>query len=464
MTDVVWVDELAEEMSGAHFADARLRKRLGLMVRTLGQNPAMSFPKAFESSELEAAYRFMSNAVVTPELILSAHVDATRARCIEQQTVLVVHDTTKFGFREDGKRAGLGRLNKSGQVFFGHFAIALCDDGTRRPLGVVGFKAWARGDEKPNGSESARWAELVDVAHRNLCGASLLHVIDREADDYALFAHFIKDKRRFIVREKSNRLLVTEGPNDPKKLNDAVARIERVVECDAKLSKRIDGKRSPNQKRIHPTRSPRIAKLAVGATTITIKRPTTQSDTLADSLELNVVRVWEPEPPLGEPGVEWVLLTSEPIASVEDIVRIVDRYRARWVVEEFFKAIKTGCSYEKRQLGDFDSLVNALAIFAPIACEMLVLRTEARINPSAPANDILSEDHIEVLRVLGRKPLPACPTVRDVLLAIAALGGHIKYSGEPGWLTLSRGFTELIAMTRGWKAAKSHWARHDSSS
>ena len=29
--------------------------------------------------------------------------------------------------------------------------------------------------------------------------------------------------------------------------------------------------------------------------------------------------------------------------------------------------------------------------------------------------------------------------VLDVLLAVAALGGHLKHNGEPGWITLRRG-------------------------
>ncbi|MEY4551415.1 MAG: hypothetical protein RL685_7610, partial [Pseudomonadota bacterium] len=50
--------------------------------------------------------------------------------------------------------------------------------------------------------------------------------------------------------------------------------------------------------------------------------------------------------------------------------------------------------------------------------------------------------------------LPVDPTVRDAYLAIAALGGHIKYSGNPGWLTLARGYQKLALLVEGWAAAK----------
>jgi len=71
--------------------------------------------------------------------------------------------------------------------------------------------------------------------------------------------------------------------------------------------------------------------------------------------------VVEPEPPPGEAAIEWMLVTSEPVQTLEDAAAIVDHYRARWLIEEYFKALKTGCAFEKRQLMHLDGLVRALA-------------------------------------------------------------------------------------------------------
>jgi len=38
------------------------------------------------------------------------------------------------------------------------------------------------------------------------------------------------------------------------------------------------------------------------------------------------------------------------------------------------------------------------------------------------------------------------------LLAIAALGGHLKHNWDPGWMTLSRGYEKLRTLTEGWAA------------
>ena len=61
---------------------------------------------------------------------------------------------------------------------------------------------------------------------------------------------------------------------------------------------------------------------------------------------------------------------------------------------------------------------------------------------------------MDVLRARGRIRLSESPTVREVYLAVAALGGHIKYNGDPGWSTLGYGLEKLETLTEGWVAAK----------
>lgn len=445
---------LVAEMREAKFPDRRLCERQALMTSRLASDPSRSFPDAFTSAELEGAYRFFGNPRVTPDAILSAHFEHTSRRCADEPAVLVVHDTSTFAFDPDGEREGLGRVRKLGQAFFGHLSLVLSDDGTRRPLGVAALATWVRG-EAPSRNEKARWWQSIQLSAERLGGPrTLVHVMDREADDYSLFAHLIEGDHRFVVRLAQNRLLAQSTLHDPRKLHDAAARIECVVERNAKLSKRVDRARAPKQKAIHPSRATRVAKLAIGATRITLKRPETKDKTEAPSLALNLVRVWEPEPPEDQEPIEWLLATNEPVDSVEALTRCVERYRARWTIEEYFKAIKTGCAFSERQLGDYEGLVNALALFAPIACCLLALRTRAQRDATAPATAVLEPTQLEVLRALGRKPLPAHPTAREALLAIAALGGHIRWSGEPGWRTLARGYSELLTLTRGWIAAK----------
>jgi hypothetical protein len=450
---------LAAEMSKGMFGDARLSKRLGKIVEAVLEGPDRSFPSLFDDTGLEGAYRFFNNDEVTPERILGPHVNATVARMADQPVTLVVHDTSTMSFDPDGMRRGLGRVRSAGQAFFAHLSLALSGDGSRMPLGVLALSHRIReGEQKRKKTkaknnlenERARWGcQVKAVGSLGVERARVVHVMDREADDFALFAQLVAAGDRFVIRLAHDRLLEPTDAQGAQKLAHAITRIQAVAEREVPLSRRPAGNRSPQQRRIHPVREGRLAQLAFGSTTVVLRRPSTQPKTLPTVLTLNVVRVWEIEAPQGESPVEWLLVTTEPVATEQQILQVVDWYRARWVIEEFFKAIKTGCAYDTRQLETLEGLVNVLATFLPVAWRLLLMRTQARIAPTAKATTVLSKAMVAVLRVFTRIKLPAQPTARDVLLAVAALGGHQKNNGDPGWITLARGYQKLRTLTEG---------------
>jgi hypothetical protein len=86
----------------------------------------------------------------------------------------------------------------------------------------------------------------------------------------------------------------------------------------------------------------------------------------------------------------------------------------------------------------------------PIACLLLALRDQGR-DATAVAT-ALTPKQVQILRVVSPRKLPERPTARDIMLAVAALGGHIKYNGDPGWLVLGRGLLDLLAFEVGWDA------------
>lgn len=450
--------DLAVEMSGAEFGDARLGRRLGKILEAVQGAPDRSFPSLFDDGQLEGAYRFFNNKAVTPQAILQPHVAATVARMASEPVALVVHDTTTMSFDPDGSRRGLGRVRSAGQAFFAHVSLALSGDGTRMPLGVVALSHHVRkGAEKRkkvkakdnHDNERDRWGrQVTTVGALEVDRSRIVHVMDREADDFALFAQLAGGGDRFVIRLAHNRLLA-ESDDGFEKLAQAVTQIDSLAEREVPLSRRPAASRSPQQKRIHPVREGRLAKLAFGATTVVLRRPSTQPKTLPKTLSVNVVRVWEVDAAKGETPVEWVLLTTEPVSSAEQILQVVDWYRARWVIEEFFKAIKTGCAYDARQFETLEGLLNVLATFLPVAWRLLLMRTQLRIAPESKATTVLPKPMLAVLRVFTRIKLPAQPTVRDALLAVAALGGHQKNNGDPGWITLARGYEKLRTLTEG---------------
>jgi Transposase DNA-binding/Transposase DDE domain len=462
MDEPLDVEALANEVANENFADGRLNDRLRRLMLGLAKNPQLSLPRAFDSAGLEAAYRFFSNFKVMPADILRPHIKATSERAAGSD-FLVVHDTTDFSYRHDGERRGLGRIRRNvatgKQAFLLHASLAIAGDSSHRPLGLAAIKTWVR-SEDPSGVEYLRWEEQCHEASAALDGhRHAIHVMDREADDYQMFDALMRDGHRFVVRSLNDRIVETEqGLN---KLRATLRLAPAVAERDVKLERR----RSKNNSRAdktHPPRPQRKARLQYAAARMTLKRPLSKrvlNTSPPATLDINVVHVWEPEPPEAHEPVEWFLFTSEPIDTPEQQLAVVDHYRGRWMIEEYFKALKSGCNVEKRQLEDYESLVNLLATLAPIAYQMLLIRSEARRAPDDDGTNVLPPAQLEVLRVMGRLKLSEKPTNREIYFAVAALGGHIKYNGDPGWQTLRFGYEELTTLTAGWMAAKLHLHR-----
>lgn len=456
--DPLDVSDLASEVANWNFEDERLNSRLGKIIDGLAKDPSVSLPQAFDSAGLEATYRFLSNPRVTAEGVLSAHFEATNQRCGTTDDFLVAHDSSTFTYRADGDRNGLGRMQRtassSKQVFFAHVSLAISADGTRRPLGVAGFKTWTREAER-TGIEYQRWEEQIRAVSTQLDGGgNAVHLADREADDYEMFCSLQRDKLRFVVRCLHNRRLTESMSSD--RLHALFATLPSTAERDVQLERRKPRPTAITRK-IYPAREARMATLHISGATIELKKPMSiraHSINPPDSVTINVVRVWELNPPGDETPIEWYLYTTEPIDTAEQQILIVDYYRARWRIEEFFKCIKTGCAFLSRQLQDYEALVNLLATFAPIAYRLLLIRSEAERDPDRSGADLLSPDQLDVLRARGRLRLPAEPTAREIYFAVAALGGHIKYSGHPGWRTLARGYEKLETLTEGWCAAR----------
>jgi hypothetical protein len=97
-------------------------------------------------------------------------------------------------------------------------------------------------------------------------------------------------------------------------------------------------------------------------------------------LKFNAVYVSEPNPPEGAEALEWMLLTTEPIVTNEEIEQVICGYEKRWLIEEFHRVWKTGCKTKERRLRSPGNLKRILAILSFIAVRIMQLRSgfEAR--------------------------------------------------------------------------------------
>jgi hypothetical protein len=174
-------------------------------------------------------------------------------------------------------------------------------------------------------------------------------------------------------------------------------------------------------------------------------------------LRLRLVEVRETNPPRAEAPIVWRLITTEPIATEQDVAAVIDAYRQRWLIEEFFKALKTGCRYQQLQLESFRALLIALSIESAIAWKLLLMRWCAQHHPNVIAGNMLPPEYVSVLRELAAVDTGHCVQHMDsrtALLEAARLGGHIKNNAAPGWIVLRRGLDILVAIHRGWSLAQ----------
>jgi hypothetical protein len=456
--------------------DKRLAQRVRGFVESAWRDPSASLPDMLQSvAQLEGAYRLLNNPRITPQVLQAPHQRRTVERAQQAGCVVVVHDTTDIE-TPYADPCDVGYLPTGRTGYRAHVALALTVQPTRpaRPLGVLSVQAdfqtkapEPRGTKKKPPKRQAmvhskekaylRWERGVQASAESLQGCdSVVHVADREADSYALFCAVIQLGHDFVFRIRNDRRARVEDDDILQGgwslLSEIASGMQGAFECMVPLSKRGD-KGIVARAKTHPPREARCARLQYCAVPIELRRPHNLPAELPDTLSLTMVRAWEPAPPDGEKPVEWLLLTTDACQTAEEVMHVVQLYRSRWMIEEFFKALKTGCSLEERQFESKHALLNLLAMFLPIAVHLLWLRTCARDAPDLPATEVFTPLQLTVLRHRSHRKMPESPTVLQALWVLAGIGGHIPNNGWPGWQVLGRAFVKFCDAVLVWQMA-----------
>jgi hypothetical protein len=329
-----------DDFADVNLGDARLDRRLRLMVQSAEKRPSASLPdRAGSVAALEAMYRFLGNGKVSPERIFDAHMRSTVARAAAEPEVLVLHDTTEFRFGGESTREGLGWLNSAQHNgCLGHFSICVTLSG--KPLGTIGMHTWSRAgklnrhnqrvysDSQTCDRESLRWGEsAIQAGERLFEKTKPIHVMDREGGQFELLAYLLEYKQAFVVRLGHNRRLQSgRGKLDIPYLFHAMSESCFFFTRTVQLS-RSKASKCRRKVRSVPGRESRIARLHVRAGTHEIFRNHGAAAHIPESIKLNFVEVREVEPPPGEQAVTWRLATTEPVKTRKQVAKIIDAYR-----------------------------------------------------------------------------------------------------------------------------------------
>lgn len=468
---VVKIADLSAELDGCQFGDVRLTKRARKLADVLSQKPNVSLPAALQSkADIEACYRFCDNEKVTPEKILQPHIEQTYQRVRQIEFVLLVQDTTELDLTRPEKQVeGAGPMDcESRRGVFYHPMVAF--DIADVPLGIVGAKSWTREEVNKASKaeknkkrkrtpieekESYRWIEGLQCAERT--AAACLETIcvcvgDSESDIYDLFAAAIESKQanlELLVRAGQHRN--TAEQQDWADQVRKTAKIgDQTVSIRSRQAKIGEGKSARSR-----ARKGRIAELEIRKATIELCRPVNGDPRLPATITVNVVLCEEVNPPDGEDTISWMLVTTLPIETDQDVQRIILSYCVRWQIEVFFRTLKSGCRIEQRRFENLDRVLNCLALYSVVAWRLMYVCYLGRECPELDCEVIFEPSEWKSVYTILHIEFPAegCPKLNELIRAIARLGGFIdRPKNDPGTQTLWVGLQRSYDLSNAWNA------------
>lgn len=440
----------AEQHFGeVELGDRRRTRRAVQVAAQMARHPAASIPEqAGRWSDAKASYRLFSGEDVSFEALCSPHWRATRQAAGEYERVLLIQDTSSLDFSGHRASEGLGPIGDNhGRGLMLHSTLAVNPQGPGEVLGLAYQMLFCRQptpeketrtERKRRERESEIWRTSVREVGAPPSGTQWVQVCDRYADDFETYAACRQAGVDFVIRVAQDRRAALG--HEANEASDHLLQSARLLEPSG-------GRRLWVRRR--PTRQPRWAKLLVAFAPVTVFPPWLARREV-EPLRGWVVRVWERDPPAGEDAIEWVLLTTVPVAELEAAATIAFWYSLRWLIEEYHKCLKTGCSAEKRQLEAVERLRACIGVLAIVAVRLLQLKQHVRVEPERPAVACAPQGHVRVLAAYLHRPVEGW-TIRDFWREVARLGGFLarKRDGEPGWQTTWRGWQKLDLMTIG---------------
>jgi hypothetical protein len=472
----------AEEFDEVNLGDKRLDARLAKLCDSFSEAPESPINQACEDwAETKAAYRFFQNENVDVGQIMAAHRGKTSMRAANHSTILALQDTSYFVYTNHPKTQGLGEISmkKGKQIdkiysrgLVMHTCLGVTTEGT--PLGLLDQTIFARKlrpdherrrmggkyvqDVLPvEEKESYRWIEALNATVTACAGTQVVTVCDRECDFYDFFKSADQKSTSVLVRASQNRTVNRDSryaEKDVKKLWDHIASQPDAGSYTVDIS-------AVKQTKHHKGRTARTAQMGIKFGPFRMNPPRNnpkhKTETLPD-IQLFAIHALEKYPPKGEEPVEWMLLTNQPVTTLEEACERVRWYSLRWRIEMYFKVLKSGFRVEACRLGTAERLIRYLTVMGIVAWRLFMITLVARTNPSLPCSQFLSEQECTVLAAKSSRngcPSTRSPTIADALIWIAKLGGYLarKSDGSPGTLTLWRGWKRLTDLTEGWALA-----------
>lgn len=453
---------IKEELSQANFSDLRLNNRFHLLAQELASQPSLPINQASTDwAATKAAYRFFENSKVSPEAILQPHYLSTQARLKGHDRIIAVQDTTVLDFSKHQKTTGLGPIAQSRdgkfelQGLFMHTTLALSERGL--PLGLLNNSIWPRVPQKAKGhnhtkvpiekKESFKWFHSLREVEKLTGDTEVVMVCDREGDIYELFEEAQDCGVELVVRMQHDRVTY-EDEFDYIKITDRLG-LEKYLTTKVKIEVPGSGRRNARQAELSIRFTPiTLASHPRGIRTSRVKN--------RRDIELYIVELQELNPPKSETALVWYLLTTLEVTNGKEALEIMNIYKMRWQIEQYFKSLKTGCNVENCRLSTGRKLMTYVSLQSVIAWRILWMTHVKRVNPTLSCEVALTPNEWKALWLQKNKkaiksgklepePPGSPPTLSEAIKWIAMQGGFLgrKNDGEPGLTAIWRGWLKL---------------------
>lgn len=446
-----WIEN---ELATIDIGDKRLNERAKAILRGFHESIGNSIPDSFQTlKEVQACYRFFDNDMVHPSSILEPHINATLERIKAYKTVLLINDTTSLDYTKKKSIKNLGTLESDHcRGLFVHPTLAVTPQ--RVPLGIVKADIWVRNNPEKHRSlssaarmnipteekESYRWIEsyqsACDIAQSHP-ETEIIHISDQEGDIFEIFSNAQEASKKgkyaaLIVRSNHDRKLTGDEGED--KLRPLLMSRPSLGTIEFTLSAR------ENKPSRQVTQSLRAAKVTL--------KGMRKAGKVLDEVTINAVMSREDHPPEGEDAICWVFLTTLPIASKEDVRKILEYYLCRWEIEVYFRTLKSGCQVEKRGLQQAVRIEAMLSIFLILAWRIHYVTQIGREHPKLCCTAIFETVEWQAVHMFmtrsGRLPENP-PSIKELITQIARMGGYLNRKSDPppGPTVMWRGLNRL---------------------
>lgn len=435
-------DWIRKTWANANLGDRRRNHRAMQLANSLLQAPTVSLPRATLTwKDLKAAYRLLNEEDVTHQALQVSHwAQVFESAKNQSGPVLFIQDGSVLDYSNRDGTSGLGPIgNHEGEGINLHSCLAI-SLGSKAPaiLGLAYQKTWVRPEKSKRGTESrsqrrkrptesdvwSNWIPTIDPKEKEY--GPWVFVGDR-GNDIFKFIDICRQKGwDCLYRACQNRVVCVRGEKRSmmpwiRSLDSAAVKEHILRSRDGKPARTIQLKISWGEIEIQP---PAIDKK--------IRQPVLAW----------CVRCWNEEE-----NLEWILITTSPVLDSGSAIEKAGWYSCRWIIEEYHKCLKTGCSIEKRRLQSVEGLMGLTGILGIIATKLLELRSISREAEEIPADKIIPEIFVRILKAkLSLKEDPL--TVKAFWKQVARLGGFIgrRSDGDPGWQTLWGGWVRLLDM------------------